>query len=51
MICLLQAMLFVNDRLMVSNSPEQIDLVLAFMKDVFITKVTLLPKLYVDAHI
>ena len=44
-------MLFVNDGLMVSNNPGQMDSVLAFMKDVFIMKVTLNPKLYVGVHI
>ena len=45
-------MLFVDDGLMISNSPDEMDLVLAlFMKDVYITKVTMYPKLYVDVHI
>jgi hypothetical protein len=44
-------MLFVDDGLMVSNSPNQMDSVLAFMTDVFITKVTMDPELHVDIHI
>jgi hypothetical protein len=44
-------MLFVDDGLMISNSPAQMDSVLAFMKDVFITKVTMDPELYVGVHI
>ena len=44
-------MLFVDDGLMISNSPAQMDSVLAFMKDVFITKVTMDPELYVGIHI
>ena len=44
-------MLFVDDGLMISNNPVQMDSVLAFMKDVFITKVTMDPELYVGIHI
>ena len=44
-------MLFVDDGLMLSNSPAQMDSVLAFMKDVFTTKVTMDPELYVGIHI
>ena len=45
-------MLFVDDGLMVSDSPDQMDSVLAFIKDVFITKVTMDPKqVYVGVHI
>ena len=44
-------MLFVDDGLVVSSSPDEMDLILAFMKDVYITKVTMYPKLYVDVHI
>lgn len=44
-------MLFVENGLMASNNPAQMDLVLKFMKDVFITKVTMNPELYVGVHI
>ena len=44
-------MLFVDDGLMISNSPAQMDSVLAFMKDVFITKVTMDPELHVGIHL
>ena len=44
-------MLFVDDGLMVSNSPAQMDSVLDFMKDVFITKVNMNPELFVGIHI
>ena len=44
-------MLFVDDGLMISNNPSLMDSVLTFMKDVFITKVTLDPELYVGIHL
>ena len=44
-------MLFVNDGLMISNSSAHMDSVLNFMKDVFITKVTMDPQLYVGIHL
>lgn len=44
-------MLFVDDGLMISNSSTQMDSVLDFMKDVFITKVTLDPEIYVGIHL
>ena len=44
-------MLFVDDGLMISNSTAQMDSVLTFMKDVFITKITLDPEVYVGIHI
>ena len=49
--CRLLIMLFVDDGLMISNSSAQMDSVLTFMKDVFITKVTLNPELYVGIHL
>ena len=44
-------MLFVDDGLMISNSSTTMDSVLDFMKDVFITKVTLDPEMYVGIHL
>ena len=44
-------MLFVDDGLMISNSPSQMDSVLEFMKGVFITKITMDPQLYVGIHL
>ena len=44
-------MLFVDDGLMISNSTTQMDSVLTFMKDVFITKITMDPEVYVSIHI
>jgi hypothetical protein len=44
-------MLFVDDGLMISNSPTLMDFILNFMKDVFITKVTMDPELYVGIHL
>ena len=44
-------MLFVDDGLMISNSTTLMDSVLTFMKDVFITKVTMDPELYVGIHL
>ena len=49
--CRLLIMLFVDDGLMISNSSATMDKVLDFMKDVFITKVTLDPELYVGIHL
>ena len=49
--CRLLIMLFVDDGLMISNSSSQMDSVLTFMKDVFITKVTMNPELYVGIHL
>ena len=49
--CRLLIMLFVDDGLMISNNSAQMDKVLAFMKDVFITKVTLDPEMYVGIHL
>ena len=49
--CRLLIMLFVDDGLMISNNPSQMDSVLTFMKDVFITKVTMNPELYVGIHL
>ena len=49
--CRLLIMLFVDDGLMISNSPTTLDSVLDFMKDVFITKVTLDPEMYVGIHL
>ena len=49
--CRLLIMLFVDDGLMVSNNPATMDSVLAYMKDVFITKVTINPELYVGIHL
>ena len=49
--CRLIIMLFVDDGLMISNSPTQMDSVLTFMKDIFVTKVTLNPELYVGIHL
>lgn len=44
-------MFFVDDGLMISNNSTTMDSVLDFMKDVFITKVTLDPKMYVGIHL
>lgn len=49
--CRLLIMLFVDDGLMISNNPSQMDSILTFMKDVFITKVTMNPELYVGIHL
>lgn len=49
--CRLLIMLFVDDGLMISNNSAQMDSVLDFMKDVFITKVTMDPEIYVGVHL